>query len=57
MTLCEKGCNFNKYNNNTNKITCQCNYKYNTDYKIAEFEKNFVDEKFNKKNFFENYNQ
>ena len=54
MTLCEKGCFFIKYNNNTNKITCQCNYKYNTDYKIAEFEKNFVDEKFGKKKLFEN---
>ena len=55
MTLCENGCNFVKYNNDTKKITCQCDFKNNTDnYEQVVFVKNPVDEKFNKKNFFEN---
>ena len=55
MTLCEDGCIFVKYNNDTKKITCQCNVKNSTDnYENVVFVKNPVDEKFNKKNFLEN---
>ena len=27
MSLCEKNCEFNEYNNNTKKVTCQCYIK------------------------------
>ena len=55
IKLCEDGCEFEKYNNVTKKITCNCAYKINTDnYDNVSFVLNPVDEKFNKKNIFEN---
>ena len=55
ITLCEDGCKFEKYNNDTKKVTCNCNYKTSTDnYDKVTFVKNDVDEKFEKKNFLEN---
>ena len=56
VTLCENGCKFVNYNKDTRHITCQCDYKSNTDnYKKVEFVQNPKNEKFQKKNLFENF--
>ena len=55
LELCEEGCNFVEYNQETEKITCQCDYKSTTDnYENIKLVKNPVDKKFKKKNFLEN---
>ena len=56
VPLCEDGCHFVKYNQDTKYITCQCDYKSNTDnYNKVVFVNNPTDEKFKKKNFLENF--
>ena len=55
IELCEKGCEFDKYNPDTKKVTCDCNCKTTTEnYETIEFKKNDVDKKFSKKNYLEN---
>ena len=55
IELCEKGCIFVNYDVNTEKVTCQCDYKIDTNnYESVTFEKNPLDEKFKKKHIFEN---
>ncbi len=55
IPFCEKDCTFEGYNRDTEKVTCQCNYKKNSNnYKDVTFENNPVDEKFTEDLFFEN---
>ena len=56
IPFCENNCTFIKYVNETQKVTCECDYKTNNDnYKDVNFEKNPVDEKFLKNIFLENF--
>ena len=56
IPLCENDCSFVKYNLDTKKVTCNCNYKINSDqYNKVTFETNKKDEKFLKKVFLENF--
>ena len=56
IPLCEKDCSFVKYNSDTQKVTCQCNYKTNSDnFKNVTFVTNPVDKKFLKDLFLENF--
>ena len=56
IPLCENECSFVKYNLDTKKVTCNCNYKINSDqYNKVTFETNKKDEKFLKKIFLENF--
>ena len=56
IPFCENNCTFIKYVNETQKVTCKCNYKTNSNnYKDVRFEKNPVDEKFVKNIFLENF--
>ena len=56
IPLCENNCTFVKYISETQRVTCQCNYKTNNDnYKEVYFVNNPVDKKFLKKNFLENF--
>ena len=55
ITLCEDGCTFVKYNKETEKVTCKCDYKVNSDnYTKVTFVKNAKDKKFLKDLFMEN---
>ena len=55
IELCEDKCVFVKYNNESGKVTCDCNYKSSTDnYDSVGFAKKEVDDEFNKKNYLEN---
>jgi len=55
IAICEDGCVFVKYNNETGKVTCDCNYKSSTDnYDKVDFVKKEVDGEFQKKNYLEN---
>ena len=48
--ICESGCEFLKYDKDTNNVYCHCNFKENTDnYNKVTFSYNKVDEKFNKR--------
>ena len=56
IPLCENNCTFVKYNSDTQKVTCQCNYKQNSEnYKDVVFVSNPVDKRFLKNLFFENF--
>ena len=56
IPLCEKDCAFIKFNSDTQKVTCQCNYKEDSDkYDDVQFANNPIDEKFMKKLFLENF--
>ena len=56
IPLCEKDCTFVKYNSDTQKVTCQCNYKSNSDnFQNVTFVTKPVDKKFLKDIFLENF--
>ena len=56
IPLCENDCSFVKYHLDTKKVTCNCNYKINSDqYSKVTFETNKKDDKFLKKVFLENF--
>ena len=55
ITLCEQGCTFVKYNKDTEKVTCKCDYKNNTNnYTNVVFVKNEKNKKFLKDLILEN---
>ena len=55
IPLCEEGCTFVKYNTDTEKVTCKCGYKINSEnYTSVVFKKNEKDEKFKKEIMMEN---
>ena len=55
ITLCEQGCSFVKYNKDTEKVTCKCDYKINSNnYTNVVFVKNEKDKKFLKNIILEN---
>ena len=55
IPLCEEGCTFIKYNSDTEKVTCKCGYKVNSEnYTSVTFVKNAKDEKFKKNLVMEN---
>ena len=55
IALCEEGCTFVKYNKDTEKVTCKCNYKTNSDnYTNISFVKKEKDKKFLKDLILEN---
>ena len=55
IPICEQGCTFVKYNSDTEKVTCNCNYKINSDnYTQVTFVKNSKNEKFLKDTILEN---
>ena len=55
IPLCEDGCTFVKYNKDTEKVTCKCDYKINSDnYTNVVFVKNTKDKKFLKNLIMEN---
>ena len=46
IPICEQGCTFVKYNSDTEKVTCNCHYKINSDnYTQVTFVKNSKNEK------------
>ena len=56
IPLCEKGCTFVKFNSDTQKVTCNCNYKEDSEnYDDVQFANNPVDKKFMKNLFLENF--
>ena len=55
IPLCEEGCTFVKYNIDTEKVTCKCDYKINSEnYTNVTFIKNEKDKKFLKDLIMEN---
>ena len=55
VPLCEEGCTFIRYNKDTEKVTCKCDYKINSEnYTNITFIKNTKDEKFLKDLVMEN---
>ena len=55
ITLCEEGCIFVKYNSETEKVTCRCDYKINNNnYTNVIFVKNTKDKNFMKNLILEN---
>jgi len=56
IPLCEKDCTFVKFNSDTQKVTCQCNYKEDSEnYDDVQFANNPIDNKFKKNIFLENF--
>ena len=55
IALCEEGCAFIRYNSDTEKVTCKCDYKINSEnYTNITFIKNTKDQKFLKDLVMEN---
>ena len=55
IPFCENDCIFDGYNSDTHKVTCECNYKTNSNnYKEVTFVNNPVDKKFKSDLFLEN---
>ena len=56
IPLCEKDCTFVKFNSDTQKVTCNCNYKEGSEnYDDVQFANNPIDKKFMKNLFLENF--
>ena len=56
IPLCEKDCTFVKFNSDTQKVTCNCDYKEGSEnYDDVQFANNPIDKKFKKNLFLENF--